>query len=500
MSNIITPPVNQVVSKPNQVSKEVIQKLYQLWLNDECSFVEDVLKSHLSTKTPKFHKEIYELLKESWVLLAAPRGFAKSYLSSFFHPLHEALFNKRDTILIISASEDIAVNWLRKIKNEMENNQLIRGCFGDMKSEKWAETHIILNNKIKTEIKAIGAGAQIRGRRPDLVILDDIETDETVSSEDSTKKLKEWIFRALIPTLKPNSQLVMIGTMINQRAIIKQFFEEKDNGWAKRLYKAYVGKEGAGNELWGDLWSHDKLQEIKSKIGTLAFYAEYMNDPILSGKMPITDAMIRYWETFPTQYSCVIAVDPAYSESDDADWKVAVCVAVDQKMDRYLHSYVRTHAPTGEYIDSILNLWLMNKNWCTAVGIPKSGGDREFFTSFMNKCKERNLYPPVVELKNVFHQTTFQRSVRNKHSRIVAALQPLFECGKYYIHKNHVEAREELLLIGHSNHDDVSDAMAYAEQLIQPVTFNAGEGLENNSCFNDRTHVNINRGSTGYGD
>jgi hypothetical protein len=58
--------------------------------------------------------------------------------------------------------------------------------------------------------------------------------------------------------------------------------------------------------------------------------------------------------------------------------------------------------------------------------------------------------------------------MRGKKARITAALQPLFEQGKYFIHPDHLEAREELLTIGSSRWDDVVDSLAYAEQILTP--------------------------------
>ena len=51
---------------------------------------------------------------------------------------------------------------------------------------------------------------------------------------------------------------------------------------------------------------------------------------------------------------------------------------------------------------------------------------------------------------------------------MIAALQPLFEQGKYYIGADMLEARDELMSIGVSRHDDLVDCMTYAENLIQP--------------------------------
>jgi hypothetical protein len=170
-------------------------------------------------------------------------------------------------------------------------------------------------------------------------------------------------------------------------------------------------------------------------------------------------------------------------------------VAIDQAQNRYLLNYIRTHEALGDFQDSIINLFLQNKAYCTGVGIPNSGVEKSFFDSFMKKCEERKVYPPIIELKNSFTRAGTTISVRNKRDRVVAALQPLFQNGKYYIRPEHLEAREELLLIGQSKNDDIVDTMAYAEQILQPVYYDVREAEK---IFEEQEE--IIRGTTGYGD
>lgn len=436
-------------------------------------FFEHLLKD----KVPEFHKEIYRLLPvEDRLVLAAPRGFAKSTIVCVIYALWLALFQKRKDICIISASETLAVELLRKIKRELESNMLLLAAFGDTHSEKWTESHIILRNGV--EIRAKGAGGQIRGFRPDCLLLDDIETDESVESEEQRKKLKEWLFKACLNTLLPEGQLIIIGTVIHPLSVLADLLEI-DNGWTKRKYQAYIdGIEAEGNELWKDARPHAWLQQRKAEIGSFAFASEFLNNPVADESSPIKPENIRYWKSLPEQYSGVIAVDPAYSDDTKADFKVASLVLIDQNYCRYLAHYIRTHDPLGEFQDAILNLWQSNKLTVTAIGIPNSGVEKSFYDSFLKKCEERKLYPPVVELQNVYVNAKTSVSTRNKKSRIVAALQPLFQQGKYYIHDSHIEAREELITIGSSRWDDVVDTMAYAEQIITPAFYDNKSGTD----------------------
>jgi phage terminase large subunit-like protein len=189
----------------------------------------------------------------------------------------------------------------------------------------------------------------------------------------------------------------------------------------------------------------------------------------------------------------VITLDPAYSDDSKADWKVACVVAIDQNQNRYLLEYIRTHKPTGEYIDSSLNLYLKYKDVLTGFGVPCQGTEKEFFKSVVEKATNRRLFPPFCELKNIY-TTAEGKAKTNKQARIIAALQPLFEQGKYYIQSSQVEAKEEILTIGSSVHDDLVDAMCYAEQILQPVYYDM---KQSNIDIEEREEVL--RGDTGYG-
>ncbi len=435
-------------------------------INDLENFIRVYFKDLAKDEIPDFHREIYSLLTtENRLALAAPRGFAKSMICSVFYPTWLATYGHKKDICIISASEGLAIELLRKIRTTLESNEAYLRIFGDVRSSKWTENHIVLANGVN--IRAKGAGGQIRGFRPDVLILDDIETDESVVSEDQRKKLRDWLFKACLNTLLPNGQFVIIGTILHVLSVLSDILDTP-NGWIKKRYTAYIdGVEDEGHELWANARPHKWLQERKAEIGSFAFASEFMNDPKTDASAPIKPEYIRYWEELPKQYSAVITVDPAYSEDDKADFKVASLILIDQNLNRYLVEYIRTHAPIGEFIDSILNMYQRNKGTITGVGIPNSGTEKMFFESVLKRAEERKIYAPFIELKNSFISTS-GRNITNKKARIVASLQPLFESGKYYIHANHYEVKDELLTIGSSRNDDVVDTLCYAEQILQP--------------------------------
>lgn len=458
------------MSAARLTGKEKLE-LYAQFRRNLRRFAMFFFKNLMEYSTAPFQEEIYDLLAtRDRVAIAAPRGFTKSTIADVIFPCWLALLMVKKDICIISASETLAVEFLRKVRIELETNEKILAIFGDVQSAKWTENHIILKNGVN--IRAKGAGGQIRGFRPDCLILDDIETDESVENEEQRKKLKDWLFKACLNTLLPGGQMVLVGTLIHPLSVLSDILDTPREGWEKRKYRAYKdGIEAAGHELWPMARPHAWLQQRKSEIGSWAFAAEFMNDPRLDATAPIKPDQLRYWTNLPAEYSVVITLDPAYSEDEKSDFKVAAAIAIDSQLNRYLLEYVRTHSPSGEYIDESLNMYMRYRGRCNAFGVPNSGTEKEFFKKVCERAQERKIAAPITELKNTFTQTGSTVANRNKKARIIASLQPLFEQGRYYIHANHMEARDELLGIGSSRWDDLVDSMSYAEQLLQPVFY-----------------------------
>lgn len=355
--------------------------------------------------------------------------------------------------------------------------------------ETWREEEIEFSNGVV--IQARGAGGQTRGKRPNVVICDDMETTEGVRSSDQRKYLDEWFRKDIMGLLEPKGQLIIIGTILHYASLLKSVIGEmKHYGWTTEIFQAYKkGIQEAGHELWVEKWNHADLQKRKAEQGSTYFSSEYMNEPVDDATAPIRTEHLRYWVELPDKYSMVIAVDPAYSEDNKADYKVATLVACDSKNNRYLVKYVRTHESQGDFFNAILNMWQLNKHCITAIGIPNQGVEKSFFQSFIKFCEEKNMYPPIKELSN--RSSGNSTTIRNKRDRMVATLQPIFEQGKYYIHASHEEAKEELLGMGYTRNDDLVDSMTYAEQLIQPTYFDMV--YTNNDSVNYNTTVDLTK-------
>ena len=97
--------------------------------------------------------------------------------------LHAALYGYKKYILLVSDTESQATAFLDCIKAEQEENEALIADFGPQKGKVWKSSVILLQNGCR--IDAVGSGQKLRGRRhgarrPDLIVLDDIENDQEV--------------------------------------------------------------------------------------------------------------------------------------------------------------------------------------------------------------------------------------------------------------------------------------------------------------------------------
>ena len=108
----------------------------------------------LKKTTPPFHNEVYSDLSDSEkrrVLIAAPRGTAKSTVTTLIYPLWRAAFKTSDEdlfIVIISESQAQSINFLSRIKYHLTYSKEFKSIFGDMGPEtasRWTHTDIILS-------------------------------------------------------------------------------------------------------------------------------------------------------------------------------------------------------------------------------------------------------------------------------------------------------------------------------------------------------------------
>jgi predicted phage terminase large subunit-like protein len=248
--------------------------------------------------TPQFHRDCWALYCEpiTYAAVAAPRGHAKSTALTHDFGLATALFRVEDYIVVVSATEDLAIQHLGDIATELrENEDLIRDFQID-KLEVDAKTDIIVRFKDghKCRFLAKGSGQKMRGikwngKRPGLILCDDLEEDEQVENRDRRLKFGRWFRRALMPCLRKGGKIRMHGTILHEEALLARVIRGGAEGaaraksWRTLTFKAHASFDDFSEILWPEQFSEERLRAIQNEFvedGDAAGYSqEYLNDP-----------------------------------------------------------------------------------------------------------------------------------------------------------------------------------------------------------------------------
>jgi predicted phage terminase large subunit-like protein len=285
-------------------------------------------------ETPEFHRECWALYCEpiTYAGAVAPRGHAKSTALTHDYGLATALFRDEDYILIVSATEDLAIQHLGDIAKELrENDEIIRDFQID-KLTTDAKTDIIVRFKDGHECRflAKGSGQKMRGikwngKRPGLILCDDLEEDEQVESRDRRKKFSRWFYRALLPCLRKGGKIRMHGTIIHEHALLARIHQ--GNAWKTLFFKAHASYDDFSEILWSAQFNEARLREIRATMieddedGAAGYAQEYLNDPRdhASSYLRKDDFLAMREEDHEAEKRFSVGCDFAVSKADKAN-------------------------------------------------------------------------------------------------------------------------------------------------------------------------------------
>lgn len=318
-------------------------------------------------ETPRFHEELWELATQpdKLVAIAAPRAHAKSTSITHAYTLANICFRQRSFIIIISDTEAQASNFLGDIKAELTENEDLKSLFGVARIIKDNETDCILQYEDgqKCRIVAKGAGQKLRGmkwlgKRPDLIVIDDLENDDLVENPERREKLRMWFFKAVMPSLSPKGIIRYVGTILHLDALLERVLN--DPTWVSKRYKAH--NKDYSEILWPELHSKETLQAIQQSYVTQGmpegYSCEYLNNPIDTGDRLFRDQdfIDMKPEDFNKPMVYYAAADFAISQKEKADNTVMVVGAMCPEGYLYIVDRVKGRIDSEQIIDEMINI------------------------------------------------------------------------------------------------------------------------------------------------
>lgn len=293
---------------------------------------------------PLFYSELDKDFEKSTIgqinSFAAPRGFSKSTYF-FARIIHAVCYKSIRFIIYVSASKELAVDFVSFIKMELQDNVRIKQDFGELITGVKAASNFAANGVrvfARTRRQML-RGFKFKNRRPDWIILDDVEKDEDAASPVMVKKLLKVIAEGLFPSLNPakTSKFYVFGTIIKKRSALGTILtssEEPYCHWNRKIYRAVMTVNGKDQSLWEGRFPLKLLYQIKKNIGTVAFEKEFQNNPIDEENNPFQESWIKYYEVKNINHHNLIKtmfIDPAARDKKRNDTKSIIVVGLDKE-------------------------------------------------------------------------------------------------------------------------------------------------------------------------
>ena len=411
------------------------------------------------------------------------RGFGKSEIISKFLPLYVAYkgslpgFGKVENLVLFSATISQAEEHLMNMRIEYENNEELQKVLTlvDTKRIKPKNNQLVFDsvdgNRIY--IQAKGAGESMRGTkkgksRPQLLIFDDVMTDEILTSDVARKKLHSWFFSTVTGAVDiSHYKYLVIGTPMTEGDLLGQM--RVANNWETVEIPVAeefpVPKENIVSS-WPDRFTQeeiwDKYQEHKQMGAESEFYREYMLQVVSDDVRLFKKNMFRYYDynelkdKFPGMLFFT-SMDLAVSRKQSADYTAILTIGVDSSKNWFV---VKANHGRWDPTKTLDILFEHVKMYAPlAVGV-ENAALQQVLDHFMNERMIReNTFFNIVKLKS---NSAIKKEVR------ISGLHPRFSLGKVWFNKREtatkVELEHELSMMTReaclAQHDDVADCLA----------------------------------------
>lgn len=219
--------------------------------------------------------------------IGLPRGFGKTLVLKLYIGWL-ILFTDRRFILIVCNTATLAENFLADVQDFLCESNILR-LFGDWRLATEKDTQSLKKFTFRgrpVTIAALGAGTSLRGlnikyERPDVIIMDDMQSKEQAASEVESKALMSWMAGTLLKAGNKQRCLnIFVGNMYPyEGAIIKKL--KGSGSWLSFIFGAILED---GESIWPELRSVDdilaELAHDESLDCADIFFSEVMNDDV----------------------------------------------------------------------------------------------------------------------------------------------------------------------------------------------------------------------------
>ena len=455
-----------------------------------CEYLEKAVISakHIEVKfVPSYMTPSVKALPDNnKILLMVPRGCFKSTIASTAVPIWLLWHNPNLRIMLDCATLSNAKLYVSAIKDQIENNEILRMIAVNDKGEYilepdkkaaggWTEDRILLKHRTKLGLKEpslfVSAVDNNRtGMHPDVIIMDDLVSETTVTTPDLRAKTLQH-YRFSLSLLERGGLQVVIGTRYHMDDLYNVLL---DNPGFNCIVRPAILPNG--KLYFPAKYTKETLEELKRDQGAEIFNSQYMLNPVNEEDATFKIAKLNYYsdDDFkfipgvnenPVKFAQIfVLTDLAIGQNKNNDNTVIMVVGITCDKKIYILDYIWDKLVPSQQINGIFQQYDLARSYgyVRGVGIETVAYQKAMLYLVKDEARRRGTSIPLLEL----------RPVKDKTLRI-NAIVPLVDNGDIYISPKHKELVEEMRQFPYGKHDDIIDTLAYIIQVLRPGQYNS---------------------------
>ncbi len=282
-------------------------------------------------------------------LLVAPPDHGKTIVCGVFFPAWYLGNHPSHHILYISASASLAEKQSMAVRDTIADNPRYHALFPNIRpgtpwnQDSWNIRRPGVGDK-DVSFKASGVGGDVIGRRCDLLILDDVFSEESAATDYMRTKVNNWVATTAKSRVVPTGRTIAITTRWHQEDLVHwcrmagftivhvPALSEDAAVFAtvKRLNPdtnnddliARILVHESGPALWPGRWSPARLSQRRIEIGVDRFSRMYQGLPVPEGGAIFKEEWWHEYRELPTLTAIIQTADTAFQTKQTADWSV----------------------------------------------------------------------------------------------------------------------------------------------------------------------------------
>lgn len=376
--------------------------------------------------------------------------------------------------------------YVSAIKDQIDNNDVLKLICTDKKGKYilepdknaaggWTEDRILLKHRTKLGMKEpslfVSAVDNNRtGLHPDVIIMDDLVSEATVTTPEQRNKTKTH-YRFSLSLLERNGLQVVIGTRYHMDDLYDDLLQ--NTGFNCIVRPAILPN---GKCYFPTKYPKEVLEELKRDQGADIFNSQYMLDPTNSDDAVFRVGNINYYldeemalerdtgaYRGKVQFQQVfVLTDLAITQGKRSDYTVIMILGITWDKKIYVIDYIRDKLTPSDILQSIFEMYdkARKYGYVRGVGVETVAFQKVMMYLIKDEAKRRGISIPLIELK----------ANKDKTLRI-NGLVPLVDSGDIYMSPRHVELKNEMREFPFGKHDDLVDTLAYILQVMKPGNY-----------------------------